>query len=87
MIDVIYCGKHKLDLRKQTVIMGILNATPDSFSDGGKFNHVEQAIERAKQLVAEGAHIIDIGGNQLAPGLKKYRLKKNCVASFPLWKQ
>lgn len=83
-MDVIYCGTYKLDLRKNTIIMGILNATPDSFSDGGKYNHVEQAVERAKQLVAEGAHIIDIGENPLALEPKKYHLKKNCVASSRL---
>ncbi|KIQ93843.1 Dihydropteroate synthase [Anoxybacillus thermarum] len=84
MIDVIYCGKHKLDLRKQTVIMGILNATPDSFSDGGKFNHVEQAIERAKQLVAEGAHIIDIGGESTRPGAEKVPLEEELRRVIPI---
>ncbi|KIP20514.1 Dihydropteroate synthase [Anoxybacillus ayderensis] len=84
MINVIYCGKHKLDLRKQTVIMGILNATPDSFSDGGKFNHVEQAIERAKQLVAEGAHIIDIGGESTRPGAEKVPLEEELRRVIPI---
>lgn len=84
LIDVIYCGKHKLDLRKQTVIMGILNATPDSFSDGGKFNHVEQAVERAKQLVAEGAHIIDIGGESTRPGAEKVPLEEELRRVIPI---
>ncbi|KGP59418.1 dihydropteroate synthase [Anoxybacillus gonensis] len=84
MIDVIYCGKHKLDLRKQTVIMGILNATPDSFSDGGKFNHVEQAVERAKQLVAEGANIIDIGGESTRPGAEKVPLEEELRRVIPI---
>ena len=44
------------------VLMGILNVTPDSFSDGGKFNAIESAIERALQMVEDGADIIDIGG-------------------------
>ncbi|EMT45317.1 dihydropteroate synthase [Anoxybacillus sp. ST4] len=86
MIDVIYCGKHKLDLKKQTIIMGILNATPDSFSDGGKFCHVEQAVERAKQLVAEGAHIIDIGGESTRPGAEKVSLEEELRRVIPVVK-
>ena len=49
-------------------VMGIVNVTPDSFSDGGKFNKPEEAIRRAKNLVAEGAAIIDIGGESTRPG-------------------
>lgn len=61
-------GKKCLDLNNRTYIMGILNATPDSFSDGGKFNEVEKAVARAKQLVEDGADIIDIGGESTRPG-------------------
>ena len=49
-------------------VMGIVNVTPDSFSDGGKFNSPEEAIRRAKNLVAQGADIIDIGGESTRPG-------------------
>ncbi len=49
-------------------VMGIVNVTPDSFSDGGKFNTPEEAIRRAKNLVEEGAAIIDIGGESTRPG-------------------
>ena len=52
----------------QTKVMGIVNVTPDSFSDGGKFNTPEEAIRRAKNLVAEGAAIIDVGGESTRPG-------------------
>lgn len=48
--------------------MGILNATPDSFSDGGKYNNLEQAIQHAKEMVENGADIIDIGGESTRPG-------------------
>jgi len=48
--------------------MGVLNCTPDSFSDGGKFFNTETAIERAHQMIAEGAQIIDIGGESTRPG-------------------
>lgn len=58
----------RLDFEKETVIMGILNVTPDSFSDGGKYNEVEQAVERTKEMVAQGAKIVDIGGESTRPG-------------------
>ncbi|WP_081954324.1 dihydropteroate synthase [Neobacillus niacini] len=48
--------------------MGILNATPDSFSDGGKYNNIDQAVEHAKEMVKNGADIIDIGGESTRPG-------------------
>ncbi|PZP62127.1 MAG: dihydropteroate synthase, partial [Delftia acidovorans] len=50
-----------LDLQRP-LVMGIVNVTPDSFSDGGRHNTVEQALRHAEQLVSEGAHILDIGG-------------------------
>ncbi len=56
------------DLGKRTLIMGILNVTPDSFSDGGRFLSVESALARARQLIREGADIIDIGGESTRPG-------------------
>ncbi|WP_298837629.1 dihydropteroate synthase [Clostridium sp.] len=61
-------GNKEFELGKRTYIMGILNVTPDSFSDGGKFNDISSAIERAKVMVAEGVDIIDIGGESTRPG-------------------
>lgn len=61
-------GGVALDFQKETIVMGILNITPDSFSDGGKFNEIETAVARAKQMVADGAKIIDIGGESTRPG-------------------
>lgn len=58
----------ELDFRKETFVMGILNVTPDSFSDGGKFNSVEKAVAQAKKMVADGAKIIDVGGESTRPG-------------------
>ncbi len=52
----------------QWVVMGVLNVTPDSFSDGGRFNQLETAVERALQMQQEGAEIIDIGGESTRPG-------------------
>lgn len=64
----IKCGPYELDFSKKTYIMGILNATPDSFSDGGKYNNIERAIEHAQEMVDNGADIIDIGGESTRPG-------------------
>ncbi|MEH7180030.1 dihydropteroate synthase [Neobacillus vireti] len=64
----IKCGPYTLDFDKKTIIMGILNATPDSFSDGGKYNNLEIAVARAKEMVENGADIIDIGGESTRPG-------------------
>ena len=61
-------GNREIDLNARTYIMGILNVTPDSFSDGGKFNEVEAAVIQAKKLVEDGADIIDIGGESTRPG-------------------
>lgn len=58
----------ELDFEKETFVMGILNVTPDSFSDGGKFNSVEKAVAQAKKMVADGAKIIDVGGESTRPG-------------------
>lgn len=57
-----------LDFTGNTLIMGILNVTPDSFSDGGEFFDIDKAVARAHQMVEEGAHIIDIGGQSTRPG-------------------
>lgn len=65
---LIKCPPYEIDLSKKTYIMGILNVTPDSFSDGGKFNQMDLAIARAKEMAAQGADIIDIGGESTRPG-------------------
>ena len=62
------CGDYLLDFSKKTYIMGILNVTPDSFSDGGHHNRIEQAIVHAKKMISDGADIIDIGGESTRPG-------------------
>ncbi|WP_442597412.1 dihydropteroate synthase [Neobacillus sp. D3-1R] len=67
-MGIIQCGPYTLNYQKKTLIMGILNATPDSFSDGGRFNQVEFAVERARELVEKGADIIDVGGESTRPG-------------------
>lgn len=61
-------GNRDFDTENNTYIMGILNVTPDSFSDGGKFNHMDAALAHVRQMIDEGAAIIDIGGESTRPG-------------------
>jgi dihydropteroate synthase len=63
-------GTRSLELGKRTLIMGVVNVTPDSFSDGGQFLSCEQAIAHAQLLLEEGADILDIGGESTRPGAK-----------------
>lgn len=87
-----------LDFKKRTYIMGILNVTPDSFSDGGKFFDTKLGINKALQMIKEGADIIDIGGESTKPGslpisetlelkrvipiVKAISKRKNCIISI-----
>jgi dihydropteroate synthase len=61
-------GEHVYDLRQRTLIMGILNVTPDSFSDGGLYLQPEQALKHAETMLAAGAELIDVGGQSSRPG-------------------
>src|SRR5579864_8367989 len=63
-------GTRALELGKRTLIMGVVNVTPDSFSDGGKFLDRDKAVEQAQRLLEEGADIIDIGGESTRPGAR-----------------
>ncbi|WP_355661884.1 dihydropteroate synthase [Halomonas salifodinae] len=64
---LLHCGRHRLDLSYPRV-MGILNVTPDSFSDGGRHVALDDALRHAEQMLAEGAAIIDVGGESTRPG-------------------
>jgi dihydropteroate synthase len=61
-------GERALDVSRHGLIMGVLNVTPDSFSDGDQFLSRDKAVERGLQMAAEGAHIIDVGGESTRPG-------------------
>src|SRR5688572_10795525 len=61
-------ARRSLPYGERTLVMGVLNVTPDSFSDGGQFFAFERAIEQAEQMIAEGADIIDVGGESTRPG-------------------
>ena len=67
-VQILKCRDRELELGKRTLIMGILNVTPDSFSDGGEHNGLEEAIKHAQKMIDEGADIIDIGGESTRPG-------------------
>ena len=69
---------------EETGIMGIINVTPDSFSDGGKYANVEAAVMRAKQMVADGADIIDIGGESSRPGAETITANEECRRVIPV---
>lgn len=75
-----------LDFTKETYVMGILNVTPDSFSDGGKYNSVELAVEQAKKMVADGAKIIDIGGESTRPGYTRITDEEEIARVAPVIK-
>lgn len=78
-----YCGKYVLDLR-YPLVMGIVNVTPDSFSDGGKYVSTDQAVEHAMHLIAEGADILDIGGESTRPGATPVSLQEELDRVLPV---
>ena len=61
-------GNRVFDVEHRTYIMGILNVTPDSFSDGGKFNQLDAALYHAEEMIRDGADIVDVGGESTRPG-------------------
>lgn len=84
MKNIMDCGPYKLDMSGRTLIMGILNMTPDSFSDGGRYNAVDTALERACQLVQDGADIIDIGGESTRPGYEQISAEEEIERVVPI---
>ncbi|MDM8533418.1 dihydropteroate synthase [Clostridiaceae bacterium HSG29] len=76
-----------MEIGKKTLIMGILNVTPDSFSDGGKFNNIDNALSHAKKMQDEGADIIDIGGESTRPGSDKVDEDEEISRVIPILKK
>src|SRR5215471_5790952 len=76
--------KRVFDVSRHGLIMGVLNVTPDSFSDGGEFFTADKAAERGLQMVAEGAHIIDIGGESTRPGSEAVTVKEELSRVIPV---
>ncbi|CUX43103.1 dihydropteroate synthase [Clostridium sp. C105KSO13] len=64
-------GKREFDTENHTYVMGILNVTPDSFSDGGRYNHIDGALNHAEEMIEEGVDILDLGGESTRPGHTK----------------
>src|SRR5690606_1431757 len=73
-----------LKLGRNPLVMGILNVTPDSFSDGGEFSSVETAVAHARQLVAEGADILDIGAESTRPGSEEVSVQDELDRLLPV---
>ena len=73
-----------LELGRKSVVMGILNVTPDSFSDGGKFDTVDASIHQAEKMLEEGATIIDIGGESTRPGSKPVSAEEEMNRVLPV---
>ncbi|MCK4110073.1 dihydropteroate synthase [Acinetobacter radioresistens] len=81
--QTLQCKDVSLDLARPH-IMGILNVTPDSFSDGGKYKHKEQALQYALQMIKDGATIIDIGGESTRPGATPVSVKEELQRVLPV---
>jgi dihydropteroate synthase len=77
-------GDYKLALSKRTYIMGILNRTPDSFSDGGRYMREADAVKRVFEMASEGADIIDIGGESTRPGAKPVSVEEELERTIPI---
>lgn len=81
-----HIGKKVYDLSVRTHVMGVLNVTPDSFSDGGKFVKIEDAIAHAKKMEAEGADFIEVGGASTRPGADEVSLEEELKRITPVIK-
>lgn len=83
--EIAFNGK-KLSFKNHTVVMGILNVTPDSFSDGGRFDRVDLAVQHALEMERDGAEIIDIGGESTRPGHVPVPLEEELRRVLPVIK-
>lgn len=79
-------GKKVYDLSARTHVMGVLNVTPDSFSDGGKYYNTEDAVKRGREIEAEGADFIDIGGQSTRPGADEVSAEEEAKRVVPVIK-
>lgn len=77
------CGQRIFDL-SEPLVMGIVNVTPDSFSDGGQHNSVQAAVDWGRQLVAQGADILDVGGESTRPGADEVCIKEELARVVPV---
>lgn len=77
-------GSREFDVKHHTYVVGILNVTPDSFSDGGKFDTPDRAMEHVERMIAEGADIIDVGGESTRPGYQAVSAKEEIERVLPV---
>jgi dihydropteroate synthase len=77
-------GEVEIDFRTETVVMGILNVTPDSFSDGGKYGRIDSALKHAEEMMRNGAKIIDIGGESTRPGHEPVSIEEELERTVPI---
>ncbi|MDN4608827.1 dihydropteroate synthase [Sporosarcina highlanderae] len=82
--DVYRLGNMELDFKRETVVMGILNVTPDSFSDGGKYGRIDAALKHAEEMLQDGAKIIDVGGESTRPGHAPVTLEMELERTVPV---
>jgi len=80
-------GDRIFDLSRQGMIMGVLNVTPDSFSDGGEFFAIDKAVEHGLRMAAEGAHIVDVGGESTRPGAESVAEEEELRRIIPVIEQ
>ena len=80
----LHWGSHRMTLGRRTLVMGILNVTPDSFSDGGRFLSASDAIAQGERLAAEGADLIDIGGESTRPGAPRVTVEEERARVLPV---
>lgn len=80
----LHCGRYCLNLSKRTHLMGILNVTPDSFSDGGCYFGLKDAVSQAHRMAKEGADIIDVGGESTRPGSHSVSLREEIKRVIPV---
>jgi dihydropteroate synthase len=78
------CREHVFPLGERTLVMGILNVTPDSFSDGGLFEGADDAVKHGLALVADGADILDVGGESTRPGAETVELDQEIARVVPV---
>lgn len=81
---ILKCRDKNIELGKKTLIMGILNVTPDSFSDGGRYNNLDSALEQVKKMIEDGADIIDIGGESTRPGHTQISVEEEIERVVPV---
>lgn len=85
-MTILSCGRFSLDISRP-LVMGILNVTPDSFSDGGRFQSIDAALKRAELMISEGADILDIGGESTKPHAAYVSPEQECERVLPVLQQ